>query len=59
MKVEMVRSIDTTIFREELNKFIKDKKVIDIKFNEMVVPVGTLFKKELEIVNTAFIMYEE
>lgn len=59
MKVEMVRSIDTTIFREELNKFIKDKKVIDIKFNEMVAPVGTLFKKELEIVNTAFIMYEE
>ena len=59
MKVEMVRSIDTDKFRKELNKFIQDKKVIDIKFNEMVVPVGTLFKRELEIVNTAFIMYEE
>ena len=59
MKVEIVRSIDTKIFRERLNEFIQDKKVIDIKFTEMVVPVGTLFKKELEIVNTAFIIYED
>lgn len=59
MKVEMVRNIDATIFRKEVNEFIQDKKIIDIKFDEMVVSVGTFFKQELEIVNTAFIMYED
>ncbi len=60
MKVEIVRIAgDARKFIEEVNKFIEDEKVIDIKFEEKVVPVGTFFYKELEIVQTAFIMYED
>lgn len=60
MKVEIVRSLDAKNVRKEVNEFIKDKKVVDIKFNELVLHEGAFFKGiNQEIVTTAFIMYED
>ena len=65
MQVKFISSYDWRTFESEINKFIKDKKVIDIKYSSsfvnkefkiikrVVIPIKT------EMLYSALIMYVE
>lgn len=60
MKIQIIRSTDAQTVMNETNEFIKDKKVIDIKYIDYSVPVGGWFKGyEITPVSAVLIMYEE
>lgn len=69
MKIEVLRSSDISKFKDELNNFIKDKEIIDIKYFQEFFTEGNShfdFKKfartiELEpnFIYTAIIEYKE
>lgn len=61
MKVKMIYSLQESEFEKEINAFIKDKKVIDIKFSFVAinneyfrgVPTKCVFA------NKAMVLYED
>lgn len=70
MKIKIIdkniNDIDDLKFENEINEFIKDKKIIDIKYNTSIVYSDffeTFEKNEFEIegceLKSVLIMYEE
>lgn len=61
MKVELLADCDAKVLQTRINDFIKEKKVIDIKFNSVFIPMstenGTLTNATLN--DRVLIMYEE
>lgn len=61
MNVRLLDDCDAKVLQTRINDFIKEKKVIDIKFNSVYVPVktenGTLTHAIIN--DRALIMYEE
>lgn len=56
MKVKVIEGPSTDYFEEEITNFIKDKKVIDIKFTDSL---GIHDRSYFEGAESALIMYEE
>ena len=67
MKIDMVRTTDEEVFLKEVNEFIKDKKIIDIKYFQEVLTEEeskfNLWGRETAVsstfVYTAIVEYEE
>ena len=61
MKVKLLADCSAKVLQTRINDFIKEKKVIDIKFNSVYVPMktenGTLTHGAMN--DRVLIMYEE
>lgn len=62
IKVHMISDIDGNVFQSKVNKFIDDKKIIDIKYQSF--PVATQHNNNgvpvrIDVVDRAMIIYEE
>ena len=65
MQVKFISSYDLRTFESEINKFIKDKKVIDIKYSssfvnkEFNIIKQVAIPTKVEMLYSALIMYVE
>lgn len=60
MKVELISNTNYKDFMSAVNNFIKDKKIIDIKYSAVVITSGNARDGYLqETVDRALILYEE
>lgn len=61
IKVHVISDIDGNVFQSKVNKFIDDKKIIDIKYQSF--PVVTQHNNgvpvHIDVVDRAMIIYEE
>ncbi len=61
IKTKLIGNQNYEVFERELNNFIKDKKVIDIKYKAIYLPVKMDGASVLEstILDRALVIYEE
>lgn len=59
MKIATIRSTNQSDFTEKINNFIKDKKVIDIKYDTTTAIQGIKNEINCIICDSAMIIYDE
>ena len=59
MKVKIIANENTKILEQEINEFIKDKTIIDIKFNSYTLFCGRTSCMTHNVYDRAMILYKE
>lgn len=61
MKVKIIRFDNAETFQNEINNFVKEKKIVDIKYNTTICPLkyNGYAIVESTFFDSALILYEE